>query len=126
MTRCLGAGQHVNLRKSIPGSVRAVRAVRNPGVFQMEIRVVAEEFSSSIGSTASWRNIRQNGELPVLILTVILSTQRPAGTSLIHISFGSSEQPVSLETASVIGLCPHSITSLPAAWYRVMVSFRIL
>jgi hypothetical protein len=42
-TRRLGDGQRVILRQRIRDSVRAVRAVRNTRVFQMETRVVADE-----------------------------------------------------------------------------------
>jgi len=47
MTCCLGEGKGVILRDRVRGSVRAVRAVRNARVFQMETRVVAVEDSLS-------------------------------------------------------------------------------
>jgi pyridoxal biosynthesis lyase PdxS len=42
-TRSLGDGSHLILRQRVRGSARAVRAVRNTRVFQMESRVVADE-----------------------------------------------------------------------------------
>jgi len=61
----------------------------------IRLAVVQVMFFSSIGSTASWPNIRRNGEYPVVRLTVILSAQSTAGRWSIHISFGSSDQAVS-------------------------------
>jgi hypothetical protein len=47
MTRHLGDEKRVILRLSVPGSVRAIRAVRKTRVFQTETRVVADGLSSS-------------------------------------------------------------------------------
>jgi len=68
---------------------------------------------------AEWRICGRN-------LTVILSAQSTAGRWSIHIAFGLTEQAMSLDSASAIGLCPRSITLLAAALYRVTVIFRIL
>jgi len=83
-------------------------------------------FSSCIGSTESWPDIRWNGEFPVLGLTVILSAQSTPGRWSIRISFGSSEQAMSLVSASEIHMFRHSTTPLAAAWYGVTVIFWIL
>jgi hypothetical protein len=44
-TSCLGDGSRLILRQRVRDSARAVRAVRNTRVFQMETRVVADAAS---------------------------------------------------------------------------------
>jgi hypothetical protein len=92
----------------------------------IQLAVFHVKFSSSIRSTAWWPNIRRNGEYPVIRLTVIQSAQSTASRWLIHISYGSSEEALSLDSASAIGLCPRSISPLTVAWYGVSVIFRII
>ena len=92
----------------------------------IQLAVFHVKFSSSIGSTASLPNIRQNSEYLVVHLTVILSAQSTAGRWSIHISFGSSEHAVSLASASAIGRCPRSITTFAEAGYGFTVIFRVL
>jgi len=92
----------------------------------VQLEVFHVKFSSPIGSTASWPNIRRKGEYPVVPMTVVLSAQSTAGRWSIYISFGSSDQAVNLDSASAIGLCPCSITPLAAAWYAVTVIIWIL
>jgi len=70
----------------------------------VQLVVLNVMFSSSIGSTGSWPNRRQNGDDRVVCLTVFRSAQSIAGRWSIHISFSSSEQAVSLDSASAIGL----------------------
>jgi len=61
-THCLGDGKRVILRQRVRGSVRAVRAVRNTQVFQMETGVVADVLLWEYGTKFS-TNIAQMAQL---------------------------------------------------------------
>jgi len=58
-TRRLGNGKRVILLQRVPGSVRAVRAVRNTRVFLTETRVVADGLK--LKTTKSWREMQMIG-----------------------------------------------------------------
>lgn len=81
----------------------------------VQLAVFYDKLSSSIGSTTSWPIIRQKGEHPVVHPKFIALAQSTAGSWWTHISFGLSEQVVSVDSASAIGLCPHLITPIAAA-----------
>ena len=52
-THCQGDGKCVILRQRVRGSIRPVRAVRNPRVFQMEPRVVADKDCEKVLDSAN-------------------------------------------------------------------------
>jgi len=87
-----------------------------PGV---QLAVLHVKFFSSIGSTASWPITRHKGEYPVIDLSVIPLAQSTASASSIHSSFGSSEQAVSLDSASAISQCCCIYGSSP--WHMASV-----
>jgi len=75
--------------------------------------------SSSIWSIAPWPNIRRKCVCLVIHLTVNLLAPNTARRCSIHNLFRLSQEVVSCDSASGIGLCHHLITPLPAAWSRV-------
>jgi hypothetical protein len=76
--------------------------------------------SSFIRSTTACPNIMQTGKYPVVYHTVILSAQSTASRWSIHITSGCSEQAVSRDRASRIGLCLCLIIASAAALSKVL------
>jgi hypothetical protein len=92
----------------------------------IQLAVLHVEFCSCNISTVYWPNIRCNGDYPVVHVTVILVAQRTLGKWSIHHCLGTSEQALSWDSTSAIGLCPCSISPVEAACCGGMVIFQIL